>query len=381
MIGKTNIPLIMGLYVFSLSAIGDASAEALCGGAWCDGTQPPGVRLASQPRQIAIDSGALPGYETPPCVWTIWKFTDWITESGQRVADIVEVVGHVPRNEYERGMFYPGTPQFEQWKRSPALSRPPTPKPPLPEAPPVVSKLFVALAEFRATGEELLYACAKAGGNAALFLDQLTDTLRTTGLYGSIGRVGGLINQVGISLLDPQIYDAVKLCVQAYYDPNPDTQRNCMDPVNRRQMQQTLSIIDEQRGQILQPKSTSGNRNSFDAPVKKNKPVFVDPPLARGFEYQTNPDGPLFASIALPYIVRGQGKFQLETLQQGKWKKIADLSALKEYRFPKAVSRFRVLNIPIRAGVSVTDPSQQWVVMLSFNRDGKFRGTTTGLAN
>ena len=153
----------------------------------------------------------------------------------------------------------------------------------------------------------------------------------------------------------------------------------CMSPKRRKALNDAGALAVNPNEPVVQPKTTQGNKNTFNVKVNANKAVILDPALATGFDYQAVAAGPLFKSVALPYLVPGQGSYKVQTYIKSKWTAAVDVPPLTEYKFPKAVIRFRVLGVPASANIPADVRDQRWGAMVTFDRKGTFRGSVTGI--
>ncbi len=132
------------------------------------------------------------------------------------------------------------------------------------------------------------------------------------------------------------------------------------------------------RGFIATPASmptgtTAGGAYTFSVAVIPNFPIFIDPPVAVGYDYATGRGDPNFATVRLPigigdslYRVKAQGrKF---TLAGGQ------LLDFRANGFPDGVDAFRVSCIDVDAMLDPADP-EAFPTELTFVAAGQFTGT------
>lgn len=126
----------------------------------------------------------------------------------------------------------------------------------------------------------------------------------------------------------------------------------------------------------LPPSGNSGEGFGFDIIVEPNRPVFIDPPVAVGYDYAVAPGGPNIASVVVPFVLpNGDGEFDLEVggntypLFSGT---PFDLLALD----PLGFSSFRISGIDTSEMLSPTDP-YAFVTGLTFVAAGQVSLTQT----
>ena len=116
----------------------------------------------------------------------------------------------------------------------------------------------------------------------------------------------------------------------------------------------------------------------FAAPAT---PLFFDPPVAVGYEYEVQ-DGPSFASVLLPNV--GDGKYRLELWNGSAWVDASvDLEAGVSFDFlstvaPDGLRSFRIVGIETAVALDPTDPNA-FVTGLTFTSGGELRLTQTSL--
>jgi hypothetical protein len=124
----------------------------------------------------------------------------------------------------------------------------------------------------------------------------------------------------------------------------------------------------------VNPPPPPGGSFLFDADVVAGVPIFIDPLVATGYEYEVGAGDPLFASVRLPFGI-GDSLYTLSfdglsfTLAGG------DLFDFTKY-FPGGISAFEVTGIEIGSGLDPTD-SQAFPTELTFVRSGTFTGSMT----
>jgi hypothetical protein len=124
--------------------------------------------------------------------------------------------------------------------------------------------------------------------------------------------------------------------------------------------------------------TTSAGAYTFSVAVIPNFPIFIDPPVAVGYDYATGKGDPNFATVRLPigigdsfYRVKvGGRKF---TLAGG------DLLDFRANGFPGGVSAFRVGCIEVAAGLDPSD-AEAFPTEVTFVAGGMFTGTMKPLA-
>jgi hypothetical protein len=130
-----------------------------------------------------------------------------------------------------------------------------------------------------------------------------------------------------------------------------------------------------------------GGGFEFDAPVSADDPVFIDPVVATGYDYEIGDGDPNFASVTLPDF--GDGFYDLvlfdnlgDLIDTG-----IELTAGDAFDFTtelfadfgidsEGISKFGVRGIEVAAGLDPNDPAA-FVTGLTFVGDGQFTGTMT----
>ena len=244
--------------------------------------------------------------------------------------------------------------------------------------PDTMQRTFEATVSLVDGTRDLIVAWIASNGDRSAFLAQMGDRI-STGLGTTVGRLAGLVSQIGQGLLDAEVAVGVRTFYEAWADRSSSTQGLLGSTERRRLLQQILTEIDRQ-GQPIKPIRVDGSVSTFGIAVGKGKPNNVDPPLATGYEYRIGAGNPRIASIALPLLTRNQRPYSVQVLQSGAWRTVFLLSPLRELKFSVPQSRFRVIGVPIAAKLNMgNDP--RWVSMISFEKDGYFSGTVTALSN
>jgi hypothetical protein len=112
----------------------------------------------------------------------------------------------------------------------------------------------------------------------------------------------------------------------------------------------------------------------FRLDVVDGEVVFIDPPVAVGYDYATGPGDPNFASVILPAV--GDGVFRLHFLAGGVPAE-ETVVAGEQFFFPAGgVAAFGVRGIEATAALN-PDDATAFVTGLTFVADGAFTGTMT----
>ena len=135
---------------------------------------------------------------------------------------------------------------------------------------------------------------------------------------------------------------------------------------------------DNSRGFIATPAvmptgTTSAGAYTFAVDVVPNVPIFIDPPVAVGYDYAIGRGDPRIASVQFPigvgdslYVLKVNGrKF---TVAGGQW------FDFRAHGFPRGVTDFRVGCIETSAGLDPANP-QAFPTGLTFVAAGRFTGT------
>jgi len=117
----------------------------------------------------------------------------------------------------------------------------------------------------------------------------------------------------------------------------------------------------------------------FSVPVIADTSVFIDPPVARGFDYSVGLNGSStpFATVQLPI---GVGDSQYTVIVNGKEYPVAagEQFDFRAHGFKNGVSRFRVTDIEPNAALDPNNPTD-FVTEVTFVRTGRFSGDMTPL--
>jgi hypothetical protein len=109
--------------------------------------------------------------------------------------------------------------------------------------------------------------------------------------------------------------------------------------------------------------------------VQPAQVIFIDPPIAVGYDYQIGVGDPNFESVLLPEV--GDNVFDIYLWNGSKYVFHASIGAGLEYKFPPGgVDRFRVLGIESSEGVDPNDV-MAFITGLTFMSSGQFTGTMT----
>ena len=113
----------------------------------------------------------------------------------------------------------------------------------------------------------------------------------------------------------------------------------------------------------------------FDIDVQSGAAIFIDPPVALGFDYEIGPGNPHFESVLLPEV--GDNIFDLYLWNGSEYKYHASVGSGVQFSFPSGgVNRFRVLGIEASAGLNPNNVTA-FITGLTFVSDGQFTGTMT----
>lgn len=117
----------------------------------------------------------------------------------------------------------------------------------------------------------------------------------------------------------------------------------------------------------IMPVVVDGGFN-FDFGVELNQTVFIDPPVAVGYEYEVF-SGPNVATVVLPNV--GDDQFNLHVWNGSSYDFVANVAAGDVYDFgPGGVSRFMVDGIEVTAMLDPNDPLA-FVTGLTFTDSGR----------
>ncbi len=124
---------------------------------------------------------------------------------------------------------------------------------------------------------------------------------------------------------------------------------------------------------VLPTGTTSGGAYVFGVAVVPDVPIFIDPPVAVGYDYATGKGDPRIATVQLPFGI-GDGYYVLKVggsrfvVAGGEW------FDFRAHGFPRGVTDFRVGCIETSAGLDPADP-QGFPTGLTFVAAGRFTGT------
>ncbi len=214
-------------------------------------------------------------------------------------------------------------------------------------------------------------------GNVKPFIDAIGEDV-TDDLGSVTARIGGVISNAEVKLLDPDVAKGFKVFYQALTDPNSDTKGLLNGEAQKDQLQKVLTELTNQEGRPIAPANTRGGISTFDVPVTKGAAVTIDPSLAPGFVYRVGSGNPLFSSVTLPTVGEAT-KYDISALVDDKWVDLGEQEALVEYTFQSPVSAFKVTGIPVEYGGGGGDGNGEWISEVSFDGSGMFTGTLTSL--
>jgi hypothetical protein len=119
---------------------------------------------------------------------------------------------------------------------------------------------------------------------------------------------------------------------------------------------------------------------SFHTTVVEGQTIFIDPPVAIGYDYAIGTGNPNFASVTLATGI-GDNSFDLYLFDGTNWVFKTYLTGGNTYTFdPGGVDRFRILGIELSAGLDPQNPTA-FITGLTFVASGEFTGTMTPLTN
>jgi hypothetical protein len=119
---------------------------------------------------------------------------------------------------------------------------------------------------------------------------------------------------------------------------------------------------------------------SFHTTVVGGQTIFIDPPVAIGYDYAIGTGDPNFASATLPTGI-GDNQFDLYLFNGTEWVFKTHLTGGNTYTFdPGGVDRFRILGTEPSAGLDPQN-STAFITGLTFVNSGEFTGTMTPLIN
>jgi len=119
--------------------------------------------------------------------------------------------------------------------------------------------------------------------------------------------------------------------------------------------------------------TTSGGAYTFSVAVVPDVPIFIDPPVAVGYDYAIGKGDPRIAKVQLPIGV-GDSRYGLKvggrkfTVAGGEW------FDFRAHGFPQGVTDFRVGCIEVAAALDPANP-QAFPTGLTFVAAGHFTGT------
>lgn len=251
----------------------------------------------------------------------------------------------------------------------------------IPDAPPLPNPTSLE------TVQKFVKAVFAASSEAGQIFKNLNEGLSTTKEFltqvgdialnffnGASGAIIGLVNSIGVGLLDPNTAVGTKIIRDSINDPNPETRGWNWDNSKRQQMNEIMEIIQNPSVVPVAPNNSQNGVSSFAFNVEKGQAVLIDPDLATGFVYRSL-SGVLFASVALPYIGDEQTEYVVEILRGDDWIFSFLAKPLTEYFFDSPVEVFRVRGIRPELDISVDSP--HWVTLLTFDSSGTFVGTMT----
>jgi hypothetical protein len=119
--------------------------------------------------------------------------------------------------------------------------------------------------------------------------------------------------------------------------------------------------------------TTAGGAYTFGVDVVPDVPIFIDPPVAVGYDYAIGKRDPRIAKVQLPigigdslYLVKaGGGKW---VVAGGEW------FDFRAHGYPNGVTDFRVSCIETSSGLDPANP-QAFPTGLTFVSAGRFTGT------
>lgn len=120
--------------------------------------------------------------------------------------------------------------------------------------------------------------------------------------------------------------------------------------------------------------TTSNGAYTFSVDVVANTPVFIDPPVALGYEYKTGAGDPPFATVSLPIGI-GDNKFRV-VLRGGESYRVnaGQLFDFRTHGYPSGTDSFEVRCVDPTAMLNPLN-SRAFPTKLTFTQSGKFTGT------
>lgn len=123
--------------------------------------------------------------------------------------------------------------------------------------------------------------------------------------------------------------------------------------------------------------TTSGGAYTFSVDVVADIAVFIDPPPALGYDYETGIGDPEFTTVRLPIGI-GDSRYVLIVNKREFPLAGGELFDFRTHGYAAGVSSFRVADIETSAGLDPNNP-QAFPTQLAFSRAGRFTGTMTPL--
>lgn len=107
-------------------------------------------------------------------------------------------------------------------------------------------------------------------------------------------------------------------------------------------------------------------------------PVFIDPDIAVGYEYELTSAGNAFTSVLLPTI--GDGQYTIDVWNGSEWVAAGSATSASAFSFGAyaGLTRFRVNGIEVSAGLDPTDETA-FVTGLTFAQAGAVSVSQTPL--
>jgi len=128
-------------------------------------------------------------------------------------------------------------------------------------------------------------------------------------------------------------------------------------------------------GNDVNPDDGLGASFYFDVDVTAQTPIFIDPFIAVGYEYQTGSGDPNFESVTLPFL--GDDNYQLWLQEGSDWFYSDDIIAGFQYVFSgEGIDAFRILGIEESLGLDPEDVTA-FITQLTFMSSGTFTGSMT----
>jgi hypothetical protein len=116
---------------------------------------------------------------------------------------------------------------------------------------------------------------------------------------------------------------------------------------------------------------------TFEVDVEGGQTVFIDPPVAIGYDYQIGAGNPNFKSVSLPAVGDNLFDIYLWNQAENKYQFYMTIGSNVKFDFPAGgVDRFRVLGIEAGAGLDPNNATA-FVTGLTFVSSGQFTGTMT----